>query len=118
MNPQIQNLDVECALFGKEIAEIDKMTEKIINAALAVLETQGLYAMFLYLKAREKDVFGKFSDKSMSFLNTVETRSSSSNDDILQRVAQISNDLDQLLFVRSLFIQALSYARYHLKAKG
>lgn len=116
MNTQVQNLDIECALFGEKIAEIEKMSERIITAAIGVLEEQGLYAMCLYLKAREKGVFDKFEEASNQFLSRAGINLPNESN-ILKRVEVISHNLDQLLFVRGLFLQALSYARYYLKAK-
>lgn len=51
-----QNIDLACARTGRELAHIKgkpKEIENILTKALGVLEEQGVYAMFLYLFARE-----------------------------------------------------------------
>jgi len=101
------------------------MEERVLNAALAVLEEQGPYAMFLYLQARHEKVAKPtsnespdFSSKSLDFLKDVFKDQLGGVDDILDAVERLAEDLDDLLFARDLLRVALSYARYHLKAKG
>ena len=48
-----ENLDLACAKTGQAIAEKpSKELEKLVTTALAVLEEQGVYALFLFLKTR------------------------------------------------------------------
>jgi len=115
---QMTNLDIQCAELGREIAQISDMEEKIINAALTVLEEQGPYAMFLYLQARHSNIAAPMSSKTLPFLQRIFPDRLDKTDDILQVLKELSNDLDDLLFARDLLRTALSYARYHLKAKG
>jgi len=92
--------------------------EKVFNQALAVLEEQGPYAMFLYLNARHEKVATPISDKSLDFLKDVFKDRLDGVKDSLAAVKRLAEDLDDLLFARNLLRTALSYARYHLKAKG
>ena len=115
---QMTNLDIRCAELGRELANIPNMEEKILNAALTVLEEQGPYAMFLYLKAKHSDVADPISGKSLSFLKDVFHNRLDGANDILEAIKRLAENLDDLLFARDLLRMALSYARYHLKARG
>lgn len=115
---QMTNLDIQCAELGREIAQISGMEEKIINAALTVLEEQGPYAMFLYLQARHSNMAGPMSSKTLPFLRRIFPDRLDKANHILKAIKELSNDLDDLLFARDLLRTTLSYARYHLKAKG
>ena len=113
-----QNLDILCAETGRALAGIKEMEERVLNAALAVLEEQGPYAMFLYLKARHGKIFGKAEEKFKTLLK--ETFQSKVNDqsDVLTMVKDIAQNLDDLLFARDLLRNTLAYARYHYKAEA
>ncbi len=117
---QMTNLDIRCAELGRKIAQISGMEDKIINAALAVLEEQGPYAMFLYLQARHSNVAGTMSLETLNFLRDIFHNRLDGVNDILEAITTLSDseDLDDLLFARDLLRTALSYARYHLKANG
>ncbi len=113
------NLDIHCAELGRELAQIPGIEEKTLNVALAVLEEQGPYAMFLYIKAREKekkDVADQFTAKCAKFLQDVFPKFKDSQD-IFESLKSLAEDLDDLLFARELLRNALAYARYHLKAR-
>lgn len=109
----MQNLDVLCAETGLQIAK-HGADEKALNAAIAVLEEQGAYAMFLYLKVRHKDAFESIRKPCLELLQKV---LKCENQDILKMVMELSKDLDRLLFTRDLLRSTLAYARYHVKAK-
>ncbi|WP_211204603.1 hypothetical protein [Ammonifex degensii] len=114
------NLDIQCAELGYQLAGIKDMGERILNAALTVLEEQGPYAMFLYVKARHKDVADQFNRCCAQFLKKIFERRFSGNDtvlDVLDMVKSLAGNLDDLLFACDLLRIALSYARYHLKVK-
>lgn len=62
----VQNLDAACAKLGAKLgASGNKDTENSITKALGVLEEQGVYALFLYLIARES---GKFVPDLLRFM--------------------------------------------------
>ncbi|WP_299043878.1 hypothetical protein [uncultured Thermosynechococcus sp.] len=116
---QIKNLDIRCAETGQQLARISELAEKDLNDALAVLEDQGPYAMFLYAKARFKgEVYEGFQKPCIELLRGVFDSKLQNLQDALKAVKQLAEDLDDLLFARDLLRSALSYARYHLKAKG
>lgn len=63
----VQNLDAACAKLGAKLASSgNKDTENSITKALGVLEEQGVYALFLYLIARES---GKFVPDLLGFMD-------------------------------------------------
>ncbi len=95
--PAFENLDLACAKVGKTIAERpSKDLENLITSALAVLEEQGLYAFFLFLKARGGSDAPKVNDNIYKF-------------------QEMAKDLDKLLLARDLVRQVLVYARYHAR---
>lgn len=125
MSPQanpITNLDIRCAEIGRELANIEidgkALEEKVLNEALAVLEEQGPYAMFLYVRARHNEVAQAFQNHCVSLLKEVFGDKIPANADALETVKQLAENLDDLLFARDLLRNALGYARYHLKGKG
>lgn len=53
----VENIDVSCANVGLRLSEFDgkpKDIENTLTRAAGILEEQGVYALFLYLFAREK----------------------------------------------------------------
>jgi hypothetical protein len=118
------NLDIQCAETGRQLAEIKgdkdkRIEEKVLNEALSVLEEQGPYAMFLYVRARHDKIATAFDEACKALLqNAFKDRLGEQADvlDIIKSLAEGS--LDDLLFARDLLRTALSYARYHLKARG
>lgn len=118
-----KNLNVKCAELGRQLASLrdqegKPIEEKVLNAALAVLEEQGPYAMFLYLKARHDKVAKPMSEKSLGFLKEVFGEELGKANDILEAIKELAKDLDKFLFARDLLRTALAYARYHVKARG
>lgn len=116
----LTNLDIRCAEAGQQLSDIKGIDEKVLNEALAVLEEQGPYAMFLYIKVRHKGVSCEFQRTCMGLLENVfgQEALANKNKDALQVIAKLADDLDDLLFARDLLRNALGYARYHLKAKA
>jgi len=112
------NLDVQCAELGRKLAGISGIEEKTINAALAVLEEHGPYAMFLYLQARQSNVVTDINNKALNFLRGIFSDQVNGANNILEAIKKPAENLDDLLFARHLLRMALSYARYHLKARG
>ena len=113
----ITNLDILCAEKGRELAHINGMEEKVLNEALAVLEEQGPYAMFLYIRARYKKVENAFTQTGCELLRRVFPQKSLP-DDIFDAIKSLAKNLDDLLFARDLLRNTLAYARYHVKAGG
>lgn len=117
---QMTNLDIQCAELGRRLVDIRGMDEKTVNALMNVLEEQGPYAMFLYLRARHNQVAGPVTEQALDFLRkpVIFGHKVGETNDVFEAIQRLAKDLDDLLFVRDLLRTALSYARYHLKAKG
>lgn len=114
----MQNLDVECAKLGRELAQLDKVDDKTLTSALSVLEEQGVYACFLFLNAQSGPAGRKVSAELAKFLQKVPAESPLlGNGDLFNALQALAGDLDKLLFARDLLRQALVYGRYHAKAK-
>lgn len=114
----MENLDLKCAELGRALAEINDIDEKLVRDALAVLEEQGVYAFFLYLKARGKAPDRPVNDKCRDFLKHQNCLPSGQTRDVFADLQGLATNLDDLLFARDLLRQALVYARYHVKAKA
>lgn len=109
----MQNLDLECAKLAETLAP--QMTEQVITKALGVLEEQGLYAYFLFLKS-SKEVEKRVITECDDFLQN-NFLLENNTEDTLKKLQKLATDLDNLLLARDLLRQALIYARYHAKAK-
>lgn len=116
--PAFKNLDLACARTGQAIAEKpSKELEKLVTSALAVLEEQGVYALFLFLKTRGGKAALTIEQKVREFLKTTPQRAPllSGDGDVFALLQSMSEDLDKLLLARDLLRQALVYARYHAR---
>jgi len=113
----MQNLDILCAEKGRAIAGIEKMEDRVINEALTVLDNQGPYAMFLYLKARHNEIFAKSEGEFKTLLKEAFKEKVNDGSNVLEIINALAENLDDLLFVSDLLKTTLAYARYHLKAK-
>lgn len=115
----MENLDLKCAELGHTLAGLNGVKEKLLTDALSVLEEQGVYAFFLYLKARGGDSGSAISRKCHEFLKghpaTRPLLSGDQNDALDHIRTALVNDLDSLLLARDLLRQALIYARHHAK---
>lgn len=118
----MENLDLSCAGFGRKLSAIDKVDEKLLQDSLSVLEEQGLYAFFLYLKAHGKGPDREIMANCYQFLldNPVVGQKfhASASKDVFDAVLELSQSIGDLIFVRELLMRALIYARYHSKAKN
>ena len=116
--PAFENLALACAKTGQAIAEKpSKELEKLVTSALAVLEEQGVYALFLFLKTRGGKAALTIEQKVREFLKTTPQRAPllSGDGDVFALLQSMSKDLDKLLLARDLLRQALVYARYHAR---
>ena len=116
--PTFENLDLACAKVGKTIAERpSKELENLITSALAVLEEQGIYALFLFLKTRGGSGAENVNQKIYKFLKVTPQQAPllSGNADVFTSLQQMAKDLDKLLLARDLARQTLVYARYHAR---
>ena len=118
--PAFENLDLACAKTGQAIAEKpSKELEKLVTSALAVLEEQGVYALFLFLETRGGKAAPTIVQEAHKLLRETLRRapllSDNGNGDIFKSLQSMSEDLDELLLARDLLRQALVYARYHVR---
>ena len=116
--PIFENLDLACAKVGKTIAERpSKELENLVTSALAVLEEQGIYALFLFLKTRGGSGAENVNQKIYEFLKVTPQQAPllSDNADVFTSLRQMAKDLDKLLLARDLIRQTLVYARYHAR---
>jgi hypothetical protein len=115
-----ENLDLVSAEFGRSLSEINGVNEKLLQDVLSVLQEQGLCAFFLYLKARGKAPGNQIEKACHQFLcgnPALKPHLDSSTKNTIDAVKKLSERIDDLLFARDLLMQALIYARYHLKVK-
>ncbi|MEW6140413.1 MAG: hypothetical protein AB1733_19510 [Thermodesulfobacteriota bacterium] len=121
--PTFENLDLACAKVGRTIAKTPSDDlHKVATDTLAVLEEQGLYAIFLYLEnavsgARKKELAKGISQELHKFLKVTPQQAPllSDNADVFTSLQQMAKDLDELLLARDLVRQTLVYARYHAR---
>lgn len=116
--PTLENLDLACAKMGKAIAETSsKDLENLVTNALAVLEEQGIYALFLFLKTRGGNGAENVNQKIYEFLKETPKQAPllSDDPDVFASLQQMAEDLDKLLLARDLVRQTLVYARYHAR---
>lgn len=114
-----ENLDLACAKAGQAIAQKpSKELEKLVTSALAVLEEQGVYALFLFLKTRGGDAAKTIEQKACELLRETPRRAPllPGDGDVFTSLQRMSEDLDKLLLARDLLRQTLVYARYHARA--
>lgn len=115
----MDNLDLRCAELGQDLAGRSGVNDKMLTDALAVLEEQGVYACFLYLKARAGQPGQQIIDRCVTFLRQHPAGAALlGNGDAFTALQKLAGDLDRLLFARDLLRQALVYGRYHAKAKA
>ncbi len=113
MSERHTNLDLACAQLGAELAQ--KSDDKTLTDALSVLEEQGVYAFFLFL--RQKNERSGVSEECRDFLHKQFGDAFDKKDEFAGTQA-LAEDLDKLLFARDLLRQALVYGRYHAKARS
>jgi hypothetical protein len=116
--PTLENLDLVCAKVGKTIAEMpSKELENLVTIALAILEQQGIYVLFLFLKTRGGSGAENVNQKIYEFLKVTPQQAPllSDNADVFTSLQQMARDLDKLLLARDLVRQTLVYARYHAR---
>lgn len=99
--------------------------ENLVTKSLGVLQENGVYACMLYLYSRtnapDKAIEKKISKLLLKLTENIGKKplpdSATNNDVLLFLTDEICNDLDTLLFVKQLWEQTLTYARYGAKAR-
>jgi hypothetical protein len=113
-----ENLDLACAKTAQEIAlditKDGKQLHRLLTQALGVLEEQGLYALFLFLKTKDK-LGVSVADRLEKFLHQTPRQEPlfSESENCFAQIQRLAEDLDRLLLARDLLRQVLLYASYH-----
>jgi len=113
-----ENLDLACAKAAQEIAlditKDGKQLYRLLMQALGVLEEQGLYALFLFLKTKDK-LGNLIADRLEKFLHQTPRQEPlfSGSENCFAQIQRLAEDLDRLLLARDLLRQVLLYASYH-----
>ncbi len=119
-------IDMICAKYGAIIGEgQDDFSEAFVNRTLGVLQENGIYALFLYLKSQGKGknedcashIQNQLFDLLKQLLNNFKGTSGPQNDIPKIIRDELVEDLNALFFARDLIERTLVYARYHLKVR-
>jgi hypothetical protein len=123
----MKNLDFLCMQAAQTMAAgtgEKSAKENLATKALGVLLQNGPYGMVLYLQIqkKDKDIAAEFREQLLTLISkaAIEPAPPSSGDfsDITKWLQKIAANLDTYLFVKRLWQQTLTYARYHAKAVG
>lgn len=125
------NLDYKCIEYAQNIINsIDKSDNKKVKElennlrkALGVLQEDGVYAMFLWLEDKDKNI----RPQMLNLLNENDIKeflsqdSSNFPDDFKQfceKMRNVAQDIDKLFFLKKILERTLTYALYHAKVGG
>ncbi len=121
----MHNLDQLAAKYAQEVVQAgDTNIETTVTKALGVLQENGVYACFLYLRAKEKDNGKTVVKKMLCLLAELGFDEGKPADDapvetILKHVSdKVTVDLERLLLAKETLEQMLIYARYGAKARS
>ncbi|MDN5374646.1 MAG: hypothetical protein PWP32_1411 [Methanothermobacter sp.] len=114
------NLDYICMECAQKVINTDKSLENNLRKALGVLQEDGVYAMFLWLEENRKGIRKELT----GMLNRREIKeclldgSSDFPNDFKQfceKLKEVAEDIDKLLFMKKLIERTLIYSLYHAK---
>jgi len=97
--------------------------ENLITKALGVLQENGVYACFLYLKAKEKDHGDVVVEEMLNLLADLGfgwgKPTTNTAEDVLSHLTEkVTGNLERLLLAKETLEQMLIYARYGAKARS
>jgi hypothetical protein len=97
--------------------------ENLITKALGVLQENGVYACFLYLKAKEKDNGDVVVEEMLNLLADLGfgwgKPTTNTAEDVLSHLTEkVTGNLERLLLAKETLEQMLIYARYGAKARS
>jgi hypothetical protein len=125
---QPTNLDRLVAQYAQAIIRrtSDKKASDIDNTiikALGVLQENGVYACFLYLKAKEKDNGDVVVEEMLNLLDSLgfgwgKPATNKVEDALRHIMEKVTVNLERLLLAKETLEQMLIYARYGAKARG
>ncbi len=119
------NLDYLAATRAQEIIKrasakaSARDVDTTVTKALGVLQENGVYACFLYLLAKEKDLGKIVVEEMLNVLRNLgwNKPSSLTPDVVLRHISEnVTRDLERLLLAKEVLEQTLIYARYGAKA--
>lgn len=121
------NLDFLCMKTGQAMVEGEGLTkdkENVATKGLGVLLENGPYGLMLYLQtaksdvAREylKELVGLCEEEHVAIYLGKPAPPGKDHKKIAAWLRELARELDRYLFVKSLWEQTLTYARYHAKA--
>lgn len=123
MNDTSPNLDRLAARHAQAIVNNTKDDiENTVTKALGVLQENGVYACFLYLKAKEKENGDVVVEEMLNVLDGLGfgwgKPTNNSAQEVLKHITEkITSDLERLLLAKETLEQMLIYARYGAKAR-
>lgn len=114
----MENLDFICIKHGQQMPR-DKESGNIIRKALGVLKEDGVYAMFLWIETKNK----RLREKLIPLLNESVIKKNLLNESefpndfkgLTEKLRDITNDIDKLLFLKKILERTFIYALYHSK---
>jgi len=97
--------------------------DNTVTKALGVLQENGIYACFLYLLAKEKDIGKVVIGEMLNLLEELPFEWRKPADDSTEEVLgyiseKVTADLERLLIAKDTLERMLIYARYGAKARG
>ncbi|TEB12832.1 hypothetical protein [Pelotomaculum propionicicum] len=121
------NLDFLCMKTAQEMIEIEdtpKEKENVVTKGLGVLLENGPYGLILYLETNAKVRIGKHYIKHLIGLCrhaqlkylVVTAPDNTDFGQVTKWLQDLAVNIDNYLFVKRLWQQTLTYARYHAKA--
>lgn len=115
----MENLDYICIKYGQQMHK-DERSESIIKNALGVLKEDGVYAMFLWLETKGKEINRKIipllnEDAIRKILLKGSDRFPDDFNKLMGTLKDIAQDIDKLLLMKKLLERTLTYALYHSK---
>lgn len=121
---------IHCLVDGdKEVKAAAASAENTVTKALGVLQEDGVFACFLYLKAKEKENGDVVIEEMLKLLDGLgfgwgipkeeNGEVDTSVDNVLTHITEnVTADLERLLFAKETLEQMLIYARYGAKARS
>ena len=109
----LDNLDFTAATIAFKIVEQNKdksNMESLINKSLGILSANGIYALWLFLKSES----GGDNIRIVEIIERFDGELDGGNDE--EKVINLSNNLQKLLFSKELLEKTFIYARYRAKA--
>jgi len=117
------NLDYVCMKYAQEISKIHNSNlENNLRKALGVLQEDGVYAMFLWLEDKDKEIRKEiikllnYSEIKKYFFDNNPTDEFLNNfEEFCKELQNVAQDIDKLFFMKKILELTLTYALYHAK---